>query len=239
VISLLNGAPLPIFLSGNYSTTEPPPPVVSSDITFVNSVRGGFVNTTSPSIAYPETIENDILLVVLVGDTVSNSSGAVPAGWTKLNQTEHTGTSTLHTFWKRAEATAITSEIWTNILSSGTTGVFTSLCYRNCITTSSPIEASSTGSIAFSTPWSTGTITTLGSNRMVVGIFGGDLSTTTSFAWGAGITERVDYNNNGVGAVTVGDILVPTAETISLSATPTSSASGARFIYSLIPAPSS
>lgn len=236
---LLQSAPLSVFLGGGVITESSPPPVVSTNISFTSSTAGSFSGTTSPNIAYPETLENDILIVVLAGDTVTSSSGTPPTGWTKLDQVEHGTTGTIHIFWKRAAITPVTSEVWTNLLSAGTTGIFTALGYRGCITNASPIDVSLTGSQSGSISWSTGSITTTGTDRMAIGIFGGDLASGISFTWGAGITERIDYNNNGFGALTIGDILVPAAGSVTMTTAPTISTTGARAIYALKPIPAS
>lgn len=236
---LLQSAPLSVFLGGGVTTESIPPPVITNNISFTGATTGTFTGTTSPNIAYPETLENDILVVTLAGDTVSSSSGAPPTGWTKLDQVEHGTTGTIHIFWKRVTITTVVAEVWTNLLSASTTGVFAVLGYRGCIATGSPIDVSLTGSQTGSISWSTGSITTTGPNRMAVGIFGGDLVAGLSFTWGAGITERVDFNNNGVGAITIGDILVPVAGSVTMTTTPTTSTTAARAIYALKPIPSS
>jgi len=234
---LILSAPLSVFLSGGVSTEVVEPPVTPTGITFIGTTTGGFTSTTSPTIAYPETQVNDILIVVMAGDTQSNSSGAPPTGWTKLHQVEHGTTSSVHTFWKRATLSPVVSEIWTNLLSGATTGVFAAVSYRGCITTDSPIDVSSVGSQANSTSWSTGAITTLGPNRMAVGIFGGDFPSGLSFTWGVNINERVDFNNGGTGAITIGDILVPVAGEVTMTTTASTSTTGARLIYALKPLP--
>lgn len=237
--SLIHSAPLSAFLSGGVIAEVVTTPVTA--ITFVGSTTGSFSGTVSPTITYPTAVQNDILIVIMASDSSPDSNGTPPTGWTKLDQTEHSPaspTSTVHTFWKRATATVITSETWPNILSVGPATVFASLCYRGCITTESPIDVSSTGSSAFTGLLSTGNITTSGTDRMLVGIFGGDIVQTTTFTWGAGISERVEIIGAGsTGAIAAGDILVSSAGTYSMTCTPSSGVSAARFIYALKPAP--
>lgn len=217
---------------------DPPPPDAPFFVSFTSNPFTAA--TASPTVNYPTPQIDDVWLAIFTTNTTHSTSGTPPAGWFKLNELNEAVDHGSSVFWKRSTGLEPASEVWTSIFSTTETGLSVVIAYRGCITTGSPVNAS-TASIGFAMAGHTaGPIITLAANSMVVGIITFDPPFATSvFAWDAGITERVDMQAAGsIAMITVGDKVNPTPSSISLGGTvgPTPD-SALRFIYALTPEP--
>ena len=192
-------------------------------IEFVAAAGNNFAATRSPTVNYPTCAANDILLAIFCADGTAAFGGS-KAGWALLgSDTDILPDQTGAVFWKKADGSESgVSDPWTNIMDTNETGRVIVLAYRNCSTTS-PINASNVSDRGSATAADTTSITPSVNNCMIVGAFTIDPGATPrTFAWDAGITERIDYGttptaqNGSDAGIYVGDKLQTTAAASTL-----------------------
>lgn len=190
-------------------------------ITFVAAAGNNYSGSASPTTSVPAGVaDNDILLAFFTTDTVHDTTGTPPTGWTKIGEGDVGADSSTSVFWKRA-ASEPASYAWTSIFAASETGIAIMLAYQGCFATGDPQDAAAVFGTESSTPWDTGAIVTVTDNALCVGAFGADPNSDPyTFAWDAGITERIDSDTsptgqNGMSAyLAIGDkIITPPAST--------------------------
>lgn len=225
---LLHSAPLSVFLSGGVDSGVTPPPVVSTEITWVSAAGNNF-SSLNPTVNYPAVLSGDIMIAIFASDT-AHTTNVSPLGWTPLGTVTHTngGDGALSVCWKRASADEPASEVWTNFFTSSETGRCVVIAYRNCISTGDPFDTNVLGPTdeTFGTGTSiAGTSTVI--NTMAVYIVGGDLQTNT-ITWSEGITLRIDSTTTPsgsantstfLGALMIGEKALPAIGSVTMSGT--------------------
>lgn len=190
-------------------------------ITFVAAAGDNFSVSTGPFVAAPAGIQsNDILISIWVSDTVHDSTGTPPTGWTKIIEHDNGTDSSTSVFWKRSDGTE-TSINFADIFAATESGREIMLAYRGCFATGDPQDATAVSGAESSTPWDTPSITTVTDDALVIGIFGADPgSDPYTFVWDAGISERIDSDTTPTGQnallayIAIGDkIITPAAAT--------------------------
>jgi len=223
---------LPWWISASPSLTSTP---IASGITLSGTFGGNVFGTVSPTINYPdETKIDDIMILVISTDTISTIAGTAPVGWSLLHTIDVGTDSTGSVWWKRSTEANPANETWTSIFNTAVSGVYQVVSYSGCVASGTPINASQATTMPISSSW-TGSVTTTVNNCMVIGIFTADQVSGATFTWSGSIIERADRNNAGVGFLTIGDEITPLAGLKTMSGTPSSSDSYARFIYALTP----
>jgi len=177
--------------------------------------------TASPTISYPTAVANDIWLCAIVTDTIHDSTGTPPTGWTKLYEVDVLTDTSTSVFWKRATGSEGASEEWTSIFAATERGAVAVVAYSGCTTSGSPIEdsAQDVSASPTNTP-TTPSVTTSGTNRMIVGFFGADMIGGVTHTPNGSDNERAELQATGsLGTVVALDRFEASAGSYTLSAT--------------------
>lgn len=211
-------------------------------ITFVAAIGASFSGTASlSSIGEPAGSQNgDLLLYFMVTDTNHNTTGTPPTGWTKIGE-QDSGTDTSMSVFRKIRS-GVEAENWTNIFDATETGRVIMLGYRG-VDQTTPMDAAAVFGTESATAWDTGSITTVTANAMCVAAFGADpASDPYTFAWDAGITERIDSDTTPTGQnalsayIAIGDKIIVTPAATTLGGDCSVSDTAASVIIALRPA---
>jgi hypothetical protein len=219
-----------------------PPAAASAPIEYIGATASNFSATRTPTITYPTSAADDILILAFALDTVGVFDGAPPLGWTKLRDSNDGATDTTGAiFWKRSSGSE--SGVWTNLTADTETGIAVCLAFRNCVATGSPFNTDEEpipgGAV---TAHNCPTTTTTVNGCMVVGVLAIDPGAgTRTYTWDAGWTERIGLSttpsgmNSAVGALYIGTRLIETAAAAIPGGDFDTAESAAKFTFSLAP----
>lgn len=206
-------------------------------ITFVGFDGDVFTTTQSPVTDPPAGIQDgDIILAIFTSNTVHDSSGTPPTGWTKIAEVDENSDSSTSVFWKRASSEGATT--WTNIFATTETGLWATVAYRGCVASGDPQDATATTETSTSgTAKDTPSITTVTANAMVIGIIGTDPpDNALTFTWDGGIDERVDGTGTSNAYIAVGDKILASPGATTLGGDLSAADTAAEFTIALKPA---
>jgi hypothetical protein len=217
------------------------PAVSSGPIEFVAATANNFSATRTPSISYPTSAADDILILAFATDTTASFDGTPPPGWAKLRDSnDGVSDTTGAIYWKRS--TGSESGVWTNITAATEDGIAVVLAFRNCVATGSPFntdEAAIPGGAV--TAHNCPTTTTTVDGCMVVGVLAIDPGGARTYTWDAGWTERIGLSttpsgtNSSLGALYIGTRLIETAAAAIPGGDFDTAESAAKFTFSLTP----
>lgn len=212
-------------------------------ITYVAGAGANFASSPSPAAVDEPAgcADGDILLIYFVTDTVHDTTGTPPTGWTKIAEVDNGTDSSMSVFWKRRSGAE--SATWTNIFGANEAGRWVMLSYRGCFATGDPQDVAAVTGPESGTAWDTAAIVPTTDSCMLVAAFGCDpASDPYTFAWAGGITERIDSDTTPTGQnallayIAIGDKIVSPAASTSLGGTSSVSDTSSYVIIALKPA---
>jgi hypothetical protein len=212
----------------------------SGGIMFISVTTTPVASTRSPTISYPTAVANDIWLLFISSDTVVDFNGTPPAGWTKIGADVDASFNTTAVFWRRATGSEGASEAWTNIISASNNAIAAIVVYRGCELTGDPQDATMVPETSGFGTAKDISITTATNGAMVVAAFGVDSDgSALTFAWDAGIDERLDSGTTPSGRAStgeqlhIGDRVVSVAGVAAMGGDLSSGTSGAEIAIAL------
>jgi hypothetical protein len=123
-------------------------------------------------VPYPATVNENDILVVIVGDA-DDDSFSTPSGWTKIVDFTTDGAFSIAWFWKRAVGDESGSETFTSALSAGQVVAGVMLRFSGCKTTGDPFDIDvQTSGVTQSSTATIGSIDTSGSERLCCCLIG-------------------------------------------------------------------
>lgn len=206
------------------SGTGNPAPVFAPVVrTFVDNIAGSTMSGTSGSstAAVPSDIKvHDILVLVVQVDNTTDPLDltlTTPSGWTAVGPTEITGKMGSRVFWKRVTRYDLASVTvaWTSSNQSGGRIQQRITVVRGAKRKGNPIEAYAIAESTTTTTTCTGaTVTTLGSDRLLLSFTGTSNSGTLSYAapWSESLVMTL-YDIMGVSHTHQNSAGLSTAET--------------------------
>ena len=212
----------------------------SPDISYKDGARAVANGTASPTVNYPSTVADEIMLAFYVTNSASNASGTPPSGWTKVEEADGTDESA-GVFWRRATGSEPASETWTNIFDASESSLWIVLTYEGCITSGSPIDVSANDTSGFGSSKSIGA-TTVTNRCMALGMFGIDPGGTILATYTGGSTKRIDSDTTPSGQdgtlnyMTIGEKIVAPAGAYTIDCTLDTSETASEVTLSLKPA---
>ncbi len=145
-------------------------------------------------------VAGDVMLASVVADGGTGVTVSASAGWTLVKTQSSSTVVQAAVFQKVATAAEPVSFVFTLSVAKKVTA---SISAYSGVDTTTPIDVLATASTSTSgTVKSAPTITTAGSYRQVVAVYG--VKASTSLTPASGLVERVDANSTGTGGVTLG-----------------------------------
>ena len=207
---------------------------------FKSETHQGWVNGTACSQSVPTgTVAGDFMIyTVAFTDGGSFTVTPTTAGWTQIRRTDNGTTIGVVSYWKAYQAG---DPATFNVTFSAQTRCLGIISTYSGVDPTTPIDVENGQTTANSTTHATPTVTTTGASRLLVTIH--VIHAVATWTPPAGMTERVDFSNNGSGqaveSVELSDVLQPVAgATGAKTATATVADIGIAQIATLRPASS-
>jgi hypothetical protein len=195
----------------------PPPPPPPGSVAFHGVSTGSYPSGSTRTMTAPiptGAVPGDVLVAsVGFGLTAATVQPALttPAGWTLVTRVNHGTVNALALYW-HVYSTGDAAPTWN---ANGPVGGDVSISAYSGISRTKPVDTSATNDAGQASVYTAPTLTTTGSNELLVtAFFGHSLGgAATTWTLGSPLVQRVSVNNAGSRSLTAGDATRPTPGT--------------------------